>query len=191
MLSHRPEGLRRARQLGVSLIEVLVSILIVSVGVMAMAGMMVKSTQMAKVSESRAIAAQLAADMADRIKVNWAQAAANGYNSVGAFNAAIVEQKASACTSAAMCDLAALATDDLATWKTLLRSSLTDGTGYLRYNAASNSVDLWVAWSDAKAMSMGVGDEFKRLDEDNCPDDYSIKKMTPPLPRCIYFRVSL
>jgi type IV pilus assembly protein PilV len=179
------------RQRGVSLIEVLVSILIVSVGVMAMAGMMVKSTQMAKISESRAIAAGLAADMADRIKVNAAQAAAGAYNDTGAFNAAVVKKVDSDCTALAMCTRPALAADDLATWKTLVRNSLADGTGYLRYNAAANSVDLWVAWSDAKAMSMGESDEFKTLDEVNCPDDYSSKKMTPPLPRCVYYRVSL
>ena len=60
----------RAPQRGASLIEVLVAILIVSMGVIAMGGLLASSSRLGKASESRAIAGLLAADLADRVKAN-------------------------------------------------------------------------------------------------------------------------
>lgn len=179
-------------QRGASLIEVLVSILIVSVGVISMAGMMFKSTQVAKASESRAIAALLAADIADRIKANAVAARAGGFDVTAAFNTAVATQAASACTDAAPCTNAAMAADELGQWRSLVKNSLPEGAGYLQHdtaNAPSEYVDVWVAWQDAKALSMGgVDDEFKDLDVAACPAAFTV---SPPYPRCVYLRVYL
>jgi type IV pilus assembly protein PilV len=58
------------RQAGVALVEVLVAMLVVSVGVLAMAGLLATASRYGKTSEYRAVATLLAADMADRIRAN-------------------------------------------------------------------------------------------------------------------------
>lgn len=190
----RPQG-------GASLIEVLVSILIVSLGVMATAGLLAKSSQLAKASEFRAMAAQLAADMADRLKANagTADAAAAG-GAGGALNgdynltpAALLtkppDAAAKACTDpAAACSRTEMAAYDLAQWGRVLYHSMPGGTAYIQFDAADgNAVDLWVAWEDPNALSatkLGLTDVAKSA----CPADF---QALDPLPGCLYLRVGL
>jgi type IV pilus assembly protein PilV len=55
---------------GASLLEVLVSILILSFGMLAMAGLHAVSIQQGKMSQFRGTAMQLAVDLADRMRAN-------------------------------------------------------------------------------------------------------------------------
>ena len=66
----RGKGVRRPA--GVALVEVLVAMLVVSVGVLAMAGLLATASRYGKTTEFRAVATLLAADMADRIRANKA-----------------------------------------------------------------------------------------------------------------------
>jgi type IV pilus assembly protein PilV len=59
---------RRAR--GVTLIEVLVTMVIVAVGLLGLAGMQVRGLSIQKDAHGRAIATQLALDIADRMRSN-------------------------------------------------------------------------------------------------------------------------
>lgn len=176
-------------QRGVSLIEVLVSILIVSVGVVSLAGLLAKSTQLAKASEFRAIAGLLAADMADRVKANIPAVKGGTYNMTpAALQAAAPANAATACTSAAVaCTSAQMAAYDLAQWQQTLFNGLPSGTGYLQYDAAGEAVDLWLAWLDSTALSVGRSGEYQEL-RDNCPQAF---QNLDPRPSCMYFRVGL
>jgi len=60
---------------GVSLIEVLVSIVIASIGLLALAGVNTASMRYTKMSQYRATASQLASDMGERMRANKGQAA--------------------------------------------------------------------------------------------------------------------
>lgn len=61
---------------GASLIEVLVSIVIASVGLLALAGVNAASMRYTKMAQYRATASQLASDMGERMRANKGQAAA-------------------------------------------------------------------------------------------------------------------
>lgn len=61
---------RSYRQRGVTLIEVLVALVIVAVGLLGLAGLQVRGLSIQKDAHGRAIATQLALDLADRMRAN-------------------------------------------------------------------------------------------------------------------------
>jgi type IV pilus assembly protein PilV len=61
---------RPLRQRGVTLIEVLVALVIVAVGLLGLAGLQVRGLSIQKDAHGRAIATQLALDLADRMRAN-------------------------------------------------------------------------------------------------------------------------
>lgn len=66
---------RSHRQRGVSLIEVLIAIFVLSLGVLAMAGLQLSSMRTSQGALLRSQAASLATDMADRMRSNFTGAA--------------------------------------------------------------------------------------------------------------------
>ena len=190
-LPHRPGRLDRLkpRQAGISLIEVLVAILIVSLGIISMAALLATSTRLGKASEFRSVAGLLAQDMADRIKANIEPAVAPNYYDLTANFAVLANApaNAAACAVAKGCTTAELAAIDLAQWRQALFYGLPNGTGYIQYDAVGRAVDLWVAWLDPSALSTGA-DEFKDLDDKSCPKAFQGNALRP---RCMYFRVGL
>ena len=74
MRKHRLDvrhGARTPRRMsGVSLIEVLVSIVVASIGLLALAGVNAAALRYAKMTQYRAVATQMASDIADRMRAN-------------------------------------------------------------------------------------------------------------------------
>jgi type IV pilus assembly protein PilV len=179
------------RQQGASLIEVLVSILVVSLGVVAMGGLLASATRLGKASEIRAVASLMAADISDRMKANAAAARLTQYDHVAAFVNPPDEPSAVACDVADNCTAQEIARQDLAQWRLALVHALPAGTGYVQYDAAAGdaggAVDVWIAWLDPKALSV---DAFQSVEDQNvnCPPDF---RNLDPQPRCMYFRVAL
>lgn len=179
------------RQQGASLIEVLVSILVVSLGVVAMGGLLASATRLGKASEIRAVASLMAADISDRMKANAAAVRLSQYDHVAAFVVPPDEPSVEACDNPNECTADELAKRDLAEWRRALLHALPAGTGYLKYDAAAQdaggAVDVWIAWLDPKALSV---DAFQTVEDQNanCPADF---RNLDPQPRCMYFRVAL
>ena len=69
-------------QSGVSLIEVLITLVILSIGLLGIAGMQVMSVKNTQVAAQRSIATQQAYDIAERIRSNLAAALAGGYDNL-------------------------------------------------------------------------------------------------------------
>jgi type IV pilus assembly protein PilV len=186
-MSHHRRGLLR----GASLIEVLVSILIVSLGVVAVANLLAKSAQLGKASEYRAMAALLAADMADRIKANAAGLQAGNYDLTPAALLTAAPAAAAACANVKACTAAELAAIDLAQWQQNLYASIPGGTGYIQFDAANGGIgaDLWVVWQDSAAHSSDTLDATGKAAVDAvCPADF---QKLDPVPSCMFFRVGL
>ena len=209
--------LRRHGQRGASMIEVLVSIVIVTLGVISMAGLITTATRLSKASEMRAIASLMAADIADRMRANVCGVtgmyvyqpvpaaagtthcngvpAANSYQLTTAFsvlNAAPPDAATNCSGHTVSCTPAQMAAFDLAQWRQALYFGLPNGMGYISYDAgavgAGGAVDVWVTWLDPTALST---DEFADLDNGNaklCPPGF---RGVNPQPRCMYFRVAL
>jgi type IV pilus assembly protein PilV len=197
---------------GVSLIEVLVSIVIASIGLLALAGVNASSIRYTKMSQYRATASQLASDMGERIRANKgrpgvaavvgppaiAAVAATGFFagdydfttdfSDQAIKATLPTGSGLCNTSAITCTPAQLAALDLAQWRILVRDQLPSGSVILKRQAGQVAMDLWVVWRDPAVANV---DESPTLVSE-CPDD--LNRGDDPEPesiRCSYFRINL
>lgn len=194
-LKLRHKRLMPRRMAGASMIEVLVSIVLASFALLALAGVNAASVRYTKMSQYRATAAQLANDMGERIRANKGVTTpaptgffAGSYDFTDDFSA-----QASATTlPAQLCDAAAtsctpaqIAELDVKQWRMLVRDQLPEGSVFMKRQAAEVAMDLWVIWRDP---AVGNADESPSL-AGECPDglnrggDLSI--------RCSYFRINL
>ncbi|MBQ0933357.1 type IV pilus modification protein PilV [Ideonella sp. 4Y16] len=181
------------QQRGASLIEVLVSILVVSLGVVAMGGLLASATRLGKASEMRAVASLMASDIADRMKANVGAARSSLYDHTDAFVSPPATPTPVNCALPLNCQPKELADQDMAQWRLSLLNALPSGTGYVRYDAgaldaAGGAVDVWVAWLDPTALSVGAFQDIDSLNAKTCPPGF---RDLNPQPRCMYFRVAL
>lgn len=177
-----------AAQRGATLIEVLVAILIVSLGLLALAGLLNVAGRVAKTSEFRATAAQLAADMIDRMRANRAGATAGKYAQAPS---ALRTAKATAvtCATATSCTEEELANQDKAEWNNLVFNALPGGTGYIDYTGTGGTGDLWIIWTDPNALNDSSSSDNRLIygTANGCPGSFA----TSTTVSCVYFRIGL
>lgn len=116
-------------QRGVSLIEVLVAIVVLSIGLLGLAGLQASGMRVGQSSIHRSQAAQLAYDMADRMRVNFTNR--NAYNLA-------LNDTPSGTTVASL---------DLLDWRRRLQS-LPAGVGSVAVNGSAATII--VQWDDAR-----------------------------------------
>lgn len=178
-----------ALQRGFSLIEVLVSMFIVSMGILALSGLMQASSRYGKTSELRSTATLLANDIADHIRANASGAATSaGYDLVATYTAtpSITPPSPLTCTTGATCLPAQLAAVDLYGWRTRVLATLPGGDAYLQYQAppapgGKGAVDVWVAWTDPTSGTERPSGE--------CAPGLSVSGNNAV--RCVYLQVGL
>jgi type IV pilus assembly protein PilV len=110
---------------GVTLIEVLVTMVIVAVGLLGLAGMQVRGLSMQKDAHGRALATQLALDIADRMRSNVGAAASYAFTTAyptGAYTAATAPD-----CEAAICTAVQQAQFDFDRWFTRVRGGALPG----------------------------------------------------------------
>jgi type IV pilus assembly protein PilV len=124
---------RPCRERGVSLIEVLVAIVVLSLGMLAMAGLQLSSLRTSQGAILRGQAALLATDMAERMRGNLGDARnyALSLNSSPTGGSNVRER-------------------DYSDWVARLRT-LPAGTGSIAVNNANNVVTITVQWDDSRA----------------------------------------
>ena len=121
----------RTQQSGLGMIEILVALLILSVGLLGLAAMQVTSTKMTTQSQQKTQAILLAQDMIERVRANRGNA--NAYNGITVDSS---DSCATDFTSAA----GNVAGSDEAEWANAVRCLLADGQGDVTVNAATNTV---------------------------------------------------
>jgi len=182
---------RRPPARGFSLVEVLVSMFVVAMGILALAGLLQASTRYAKMSELRSTATLLANDIADRIRANpvGAQLGASGYDLAERGYPSPQPSPHAACTADAPCGPSDLARADMADWATRLRATLPKGSAFVRFHTgvapAADWVDVWVGWSDPNALAPGAGNDRSGTE---CPPEWSATESSV---RCLYLQVAL
>jgi len=120
-------------QRGFSLIEVLIALIVMSVGMLGIAGLYVQSLQAGRTSMFRHQAVALAGDVADRIRAN-PTAGVSYTDATGADNGCVA--------TGVDCDAAGMALHDVFLWKQQAGNSLPG-------SAASGGGDVTVAFDNA------------------------------------------
>ena len=169
-----------ARQRGVTLVEVLIAMLLMSFGVLAMTAMQAHAIQHRQTTDSRARATLLAHDLADRMRANTAPLGdwgAYDLSAAAASAASAAPPSADACQGSAVCTFDEMAAADLAQWQQQLAGSLPQGRGHVRTVGAQ--ADVWVIWDEA--------DQAGTQAHDSCPTGLSLGAHT----RCLYLRIAL
>ncbi len=134
---------KRTRQRGVSLIEVLVSIVILTLGLLGLAGLQVAGIKVTQSSQFRAQAAQFANDMADRMRGNLVAARAGSYDRV--FQA--VEPGTGTAPAA-----------EVTEWMRRL-GNLPRGDGSIAVDTVNNRVTISVRWDDRRALDRTAAEQ--------------------------------
>lgn len=125
-------------QRGSSLIEVLVAMVILSLGVLGAVSYISSSMRNSQSSYVRSQATWLAGDIIDRMRANRATAAAppNPYN----IN---LNQQPNG---------AGVVNEDLVEWRNDLANSLPAGTGSVQFDNATQNVTVVIRWDDSRVL---------------------------------------
>ncbi|MGV8897620.1 MAG: type IV pilus modification protein PilV [Burkholderiaceae bacterium] len=170
--------IHRQQQVGASLIEVLVAMLLLSLGMLSLGAMLSFAVQMPKLSGYRANAVNLASGYVERIRAN-PKGFGNGHYDLPS-SYALTELESSVCAYPD-CDPATLATMDFDETKVAVRAELPAGGLFMERDGSSGN--LWIMWQEP--------DTYAALDPsspDHCP---SAVADADPKPRCLYVRFKI
>ena len=179
-------------QWGSSLIEVLVTIVILSFGILALTGMQVFAVAANQNVVAQGLAASMAFDYAEMVRANPAAFLTDGYNRAASFDATdtgvIAVTAAETCVYPA-CTSTSLAIYEVAMMKARLKANLRAGTYAftrpIEAGVASTShADLWIMWTERRTS----GAASSETNFDKCP---AAVVNTTLMPRCFYMRVTL
>jgi len=141
---------RAAGQRGFTLIEVLVTVIILAIGLLGLAGLQLTALKYNHSAYMRSQATILTNDITDRMRANRTVANAGGYNiALGAVpNAVSCEGVGQNCSTADM------ATADLSEWKQQLAGLLPSGDGSIVQ--AGSVFNITIQWDDSRGEQAPV-----------------------------------
>jgi type IV pilus assembly protein PilV len=119
---------------GTTLVETLVALLVLSIGLLGVAGMQMSSLQNNRGAHLRSQAQVLAYDIADRMRANRTVALAGGYKIA---------------LGATVANTGTIATIDLSDWKGSLATTLPAGDGQVDLIVGSPLAVITVSWKDS------------------------------------------
>jgi type IV pilus assembly protein PilV len=131
------------RQQGFSLIEVMITMLLLSIGLLGIAGIIVNNIKNNQSSYARGQASVLVADIVDRMRANRGAAEANPSP----------YELALAATPAAG---GGVPGDDLRQWRAAVAASVPSGVGAVAVDAATRNVTVTIQWDDSRARGDGA-----------------------------------
>ena len=136
----------RLPQSGFSLVEVLIALVIMSIGMLGIAGLYVQSLQAGRTSMFRHHAVTLAGDIADRIRAN--PRAAGAYDHLAAY--AGVDNNC--VTGGVDCTLAEMADNDILLWQAQADDTLPGGDVAVTFAAAVGlnppTYQITISWTE-------------------------------------------
>ena len=178
-------------QRGATLLEVLVSVLLMSFGALALAGMQAYSVAAQKNAANRATAGALATELAEMVRLNPLALASEKYD-VAMMTTEDLPPGPAALCEFPDCTAESLAARDLASVRSRVRALLPRGGVELARPVESRTqADIWILWEEPVLFNGGeaVGNaQSAELRSDNCPA--SAQKQSSP-PRCFYMAVQL
>jgi len=176
------------KQAGASLIEVLVSILLMSFGMLALGGMQAYSVAAQKNASNRAVASTMANELAELIRLNRAGFAAGKYD----VSMMTTGNKPTLKTcDFPSCTSTTLAEADLTSFQNRVRTQLPlGGVELSRPGLSITQADIWILWEEASVFdnthTVNGVKQAAEYSSDNCS---ATAKALTTLPRCFYLRV--
>lgn len=145
-------------QCGFSMLEILITLAIVSIALLGTAGLQVYAMRMNHGGQLRTQAVFLASDLAERMEANKAAAIAGNYTVA----AASAPTAAAADCGAAPCSGTALASYDISQWETSLTNLLPQARWQVTQIAAGNpsTYSIFIRWTDRSTDKTGHGEMF-------------------------------
>lgn len=148
---------RRLGERGFSMIEVLVTLMVVSLALLGTAGLQAHSMRLNQGGQYRSLAVFLAADLAERMEANRVGALAGNYElpiTTGAAFLVGTTTPSSACVSNP-CSPVALANFDLSNWQSLVAKSLPQSSWSVvqTTNGARNDFTITIGWIDRRSKT--------------------------------------
>lgn len=138
------------RHSGFAMMEVLMTILVISVGALGLAGLQLASMKYNKDAAIRTKATSVALELSDRMRANLAGVRAGSYNQDNGYAAAksaLAGITAPGCGTSSDCTSAQLANLDLKEWETSILATLPQGTGAVVPIAGNaQTYDIVVMW---------------------------------------------
>jgi type IV pilus assembly protein PilV len=134
---------------GFTLIEVMVTVLVLSLGLLGLAAMQINALKNSHQAHLRNQAAALAYEIAERIRSNPPAVTQGDY----AIAAAEVPATTADCESY-ICDAAAMAVYDLNQWKEALAAALPEGDGAIAFGADLVTVSIY--WDERRNGASGT-----------------------------------
>jgi type IV pilus assembly protein PilV len=152
-LQSRPQRASRRAVAGFSILEVLVAIVVLSIGLIGVAAVQVSTLKFTQVSQQRSAGAQYIMSMTERMRSNLAGVRAGNYAFAQPY-AAIPGAIPAMVACAANCTPAQVAQRDLSQWLTELNAALPRGRGVI-LGDATNAYQITVMWEE-KELSAGL-----------------------------------
>lgn len=148
MHARQHSGFARSRaQRGFSMLEILVTLFLITMWLLSSAGVQSASLQFNKAAQFRTQAVYLATELAERMQANRAAAVAGSYTASGS-----VANAAKDCTTAT-CSSDELAQFDLAEWSNRVAAVLPNGSMTVTPVAVANPITyrIVISWSDRRS----------------------------------------
>ena len=139
---------------GFTLLEVLIAIVVLSIGLLGLAGLQAAGLRNNNSAYMRTVATQQISDMADRIRANPAGRATGNYNAIAGIPAPVT----TCLTTGVGCGPGPMAQHDAFEWNTANANLLPTGQGTVVPDAAApNRFIITVRWDDARTGAVGTG----------------------------------
>jgi len=116
------------RQHGFSMLEVMIAVLVVSLGLLGLAGLQTVGLRNNSSASQRTVATALAYEMADRMRANFASVLAGDYNYPNYSATASAGQTTANCLNTTGCTSTQLALEDLYEWNQQICAQLPQST---------------------------------------------------------------
>lgn len=152
-MNSRPLQTTTTTQLGFTLLEVMMALVVLAFGLMGLAGLQATGIKNNNSAYYRSVAAQYAAEISDRMRAN----AAVDYSTITAATH-------TSCKSVTGCTTTEMAENDLKEWTDGLAGSLPLGNGTVTPIAVSNPDKAYVVsifWDDERSGSAPITPNFK------------------------------
>ena len=185
-------SLRARVQTGATLLEVLVAILLLSIGVISLGSTLSFAVQMPKLSGYRSSAVNLASSYIERMRANPEGFASGSYDRASSYDGLRTAPTLATSDHCAYpnCNMTSLASMDFADLKVAARAELPAGGAYMVRDSqaglpSGSDGNLWLIWQEPSSFAL-----VNPFASDNCPPQIT-GNLANPQPRCLYVRFRL